>query len=163
MKTLLLLLLLPLFAFADCFSAHYTLPVKDELKEFANYELSNVQFVSEERGFQLSYQLPLELTGMAIRQINLIGTKQSDGSYIAVDEAAGHRGTCMAGVASLSCQINYGDLKFAEMDTEKFLAAKFADFPTFLAGKIAAFHAFSTDSVGVVELIFASDFAGGSK
>lgn len=84
-------------------SSLYEVPVPDDLKDVALFEISDVRVRTRDGVEQIKYNLPLELTGVENR-IRL--SANGDGTYSGAHAEA----TC----SEKTCSLKYRDLKFDE-------------------------------------------------
>jgi hypothetical protein len=134
-------------------AARYEVPVTDEsLKPFAVSDLADAGFTVANDTLEVHYRLPEDLTGTAVREIQLAGTRNADGSFTLKDPKDHHSATCSLLVDGVTCRVIYGNLDFSKMDTEQFLSAKYATSSAEKNGKTAVFQAFQGDPVGIATI-----------
>jgi hypothetical protein len=146
-------LLAPFPALAELnIMARYSVPVSEELKPFADYDLSDATVWINDKYLQVSYDLPLLLTGAA-NHIALKGFRDSEGVYQVQDKSHGHSANCRVNPPNeLNCKVFYGDLTVNETNAVERIATLYASDEAMKVGKMKMVRIFSGDPIGFVSI-----------
>ncbi|MBC7715253.1 MAG: hypothetical protein H7177_18045 [Rhizobacter sp.] len=131
----------------DATPATYEVPVSEELKEYAVFELSDLEKKIKGDRFVVEYSLPDVLTGN-IEYIHLEGKIQANKDEVVMigDKGAAR---CKGVYTETTCTVQYNGLEIdADKATEAIKNISKSDKETF--GRIEVMRAFSTDPVGII-------------
>lgn len=125
MKTSLLalatLLLAPLAMASDKLAAEYEVPVPAELEAYSRYQMSGIKVRSDGRRLEVSYKLPLELTGIE-NHLKFEGVDDGSG----VVKLTGNHGSmeCQAEAGLEACRVKYYGVRQDLSAVERLLDAQ---------------------------------------
>lgn len=147
MKTNLLIILLAL-GMQNAVAALYTVPVSEELSQYAIFELDGFKSKSHHNEVEIKYKIPKVLTGV---QQEVVFTGQvDDKAYSNTLSGPNGKMVCTKGATeAIKCEVTYVDLLTDEdkaVETIKELSKDNAE----VFGRIEVMKAFSSDPVGII-------------
>lgn len=119
-------------------SVQYDVPVSDELKPYATFEIKDVKSRTRDGVQEIRYDLPLELTGAK----NTVHLRSIGNDRFAAPNA---EALCTLD----TCTITYKDLAIDATAAANLISARSAT-PNELESRIKVFERFSGDPVGVI-------------
>ena len=132
----------------SAYSATYSVPVANEYKEYAQFELNEFKSIEYDKTTTIKYQIPIELTGIA-------QTVEFSGAFLPGAEMnilTGPNGTLSCSkevVEKMECKVAYTNLKFDEKKAA-LLIHKASSNPSETLGRLFVMRAFSSDPVGII-------------
>ena len=135
------------FKILDTTPARYEFPTSEELKEYATFELADVEKTIKDNKLIIEYNLPDILTGN-VEHIELKGKIRANKDEVVMigDKGAAR---CKGIYTETTCTIQYNGL---EIDADKAILAikNISKSDKETSGRIEVMRAFSTDPVGII-------------
>lgn len=127
--------------------ASYEVPVSEDLKEYAQFELPDFEKKVDGDKFSVEYTLPAVLTGNAER-IELNGKVRANKDEILLTGKKG-AAKCVGLLSTITCTISYENL---DIDEGKVIEAirNMSTSDKEFSGRIEVMRSFSTDPVGII-------------
>lgn len=129
-------------------AATYSVPVQDDLKPYASFNLKKFNLKNYEGETTVKYKLPLELTGIE-QKVEFAGVINSKAQQ---NILTGKNGTMVCeknSEAKVSCQVEYKNLEIDEKEAISNIVQS-SHSRSEMAGKIQVMRAFSSDPVGII-------------
>lgn len=147
MKTSFLIILLAL-NLQNAVAALYTVPVAEELSEYASFELDNFKSKAENNEVEIKYKIPMVLTGV---QQEVVFTGQvDDKAYSNTLSGPNGKMVCTKGLMeAVKCEVTYADL-LTDEDKAIETIKKISKDNSEVFGRIEVMKAFSSDPVGII-------------
>lgn len=128
-------------------SSSYTVPVKDELTEYAKFEIRDLKVTLDKADLKLAYQLPKELVGANPQTLAFAGTIPNCTDPI---ELKGKNVTskCTREGIKITCDVKSQNLKGSGSKARRFVEKKYKGEEAAKRTLVAA--AFSTEPIGKI-------------
>lgn len=127
-------------------NAFYWIPVRQELTQYAGFQLQDFSERLRDSTLKIEYNLPAELTGQ-LTQVEFEGpaTPNAAGKI----ELRGPHGTLLCETSRKSCQANYRDLAI-DKNAVKLQLEKISKSPEEFSARMSVAESFSTEGVGFI-------------
>ena len=129
-------------------AATYSVPVQDDLKEYASFELKTFNLKRYIGKTTVKYKLPIELTGIE-QKVEFTGIINSKAQQ---NILTGDNGTMICeknSEARISCQVEYKNLEIDEKQAISNIVQS-STTRSEIVGKIQVMRAFSSEPVGII-------------
>ena len=138
---------------ATVVTASYRVPVRAELRPYADFPLRAGYQKGADGAVSINYTLPADIAGLDSPGIHLRGqSPAAEGEFFAVTDADHDTaGECVQADGTVTCMLHYAGLTFDAAKTGAYLQQKYAADPA-LPQRLAVMKLFSDGAVGILTL-----------
>ena len=138
---------------AAAVTATYHVPVRAELRPYADFPMRAGYRKGNDGTVTIGYSLPADIAGVGAPGITLTGpAPTADGEFFTViDPALETTGECVQASGTITCMLHYAGIHFDAKGTAAYLQQKYANDPA-LPKRLEVMQAFSGDAVGILTI-----------